>query len=74
MVLPKQARMRLRLRAGVKLLCQVEGHSIVLTPEHPVTDHPRLMTDAKSGLRITKSPANTRVTSADVRSALLDFP
>jgi AbrB family looped-hinge helix DNA binding protein len=73
-VLPKQARMRLRLRAGMKFVCKVQGHSIVLTPEHPVSERPRLINDPKSGLRITKSPAETRVTSEDVRAALLDFP
>jgi AbrB family looped-hinge helix DNA binding protein len=73
-VLPKQARMRLNLRAGMKFVCKVQGHSIVLTPEHPVSNRPRLIEDAKSGLRITKSPAEMRVTSEDVRAALLDFP
>lgn len=73
-VLPKQARMRLHLRPGVRFVCQVQGHSIVLTPERPVSAQPRLVTHPKSGLRITQSPAETRVTSADVRAALLDFP
>ena len=73
-VLPKQARMRLHLRAGMKFVCKVQGQSIVLTPEHPVSSRPRLIEDAKSGLRITKSPAEMRVTSEDVRTALLDFP
>jgi AbrB family looped-hinge helix DNA binding protein len=73
-VLPKQARMRLNLRAGVKFVCEVHGHSIVLTPEHPVSEQPRLIHDPKSGLCITKSPADTKVTSEDVHTALLDFP
>ena len=73
-VLPKQARMRLRLRAGVKFVCEVQGNSIVLTPEHPISARPRLITDPKSGLRITRSPAETRVTNKDVRTALLEFP
>lgn len=66
--------MRLHLRAGVKFVCQVQGQSIVLTPEHPVSARSRLITDPKTGLRITQSPAETSVTSADVRAALLDFP
>jgi bifunctional DNA-binding transcriptional regulator/antitoxin component of YhaV-PrlF toxin-antitoxin module len=73
-VLPKQARMRLHLRPGVKFACEIQGRSIVLTPTHPITERPRLISDPKSGLRITKSPAETRVTSEDVRNALLDFP
>jgi len=52
----------------------VQGHSIVLTPEHPVSEQPCLINDPKSGLCITRSPAETKVTSEDVRAALLDFP
>ena len=73
-VLPKQARLRLQLRAGVKLECKIRGNSIVLTPDEALADRPRLIRDPKSGLRITKSPAKTRITSEDVRAALLDFP
>jgi len=73
-VLPKQARLRLRLRAGVKLVCEVRGDSLVLTPEQPAAELPRLIQDPKSGLHITKSPAGTQVSSQDVRAALLDFP
>ena len=73
-VLPKQARLRLRLRPGIRFLCKVQGGSIVLTPEHPGSEPPRLVDDPKSGLRITQSPADTRITSDDVRTALLDFP
>lgn len=73
-VLPKEARTRLRLRPGMSLVCRVQGHSIVLTPEHPATEAPRLMRDPKSGLCITKSPTETRITSEEVRAALVDFP
>ena len=73
-VLPKQARLRLRLRPGAKLMCEVKGDSLVLTPEQPAAEPPRMIQDPKSGLRITKSPAGTQVTSQDVRAALLDFP
>jgi AbrB family looped-hinge helix DNA binding protein len=73
-VLPKQARTRLQLRAGVKLACHVQGGSIVLTPEHPGLQPPKLVNHGASGLRITKSPAETKVTSEDVRAALSDFP
>ena len=62
------------MRPGVKLVCEIKGGSLVLTPEHPAGELPRLIQDPKSGLRITKSPAGTQVTSQDVRAALLDFP
>lgn len=73
-VLPKRVRSRLHLRPGVTLICRVEGDSIVLTPEHPITDSPRIVTDPKTGLSITKSPGQTRVTADDVRAAMMDFP
>jgi AbrB family looped-hinge helix DNA binding protein len=73
-VLPKQARLRLRLRPGAKLMCEVKGDSLVLTPEHAAAELPRQIQDPKSGLRITQSPTGTQVTSQDVRAALLDFP
>ena len=73
-VLPKQARTRLQLRPGVKLVCKVQDGSIVLTPEHPASQRPKLVKHAASGLRITKSPTKTKVTSEEVRAALSDFP
>ena len=73
-VLPKQARTRLRLQPGATLLCKVEGDSIVLTPKTPAGDPPRSVIDSKSGLRITQSPSSAQITSEDVRAALLDFP
>jgi AbrB family looped-hinge helix DNA binding protein len=73
-VLPKQARMRLRLLPGAKFTCRVEGGSIVLTPEQGSQERPELVTDLKTGLRITQSPSGTKVTSEDVRAAMADFP
>ena len=73
-VLPKQVRMRLQLRAGTQFACKVQGSSIVLTPQTITTEQPRLFSDPKTGLRITKSPREKQVTSEDVRAAMLDFP
>lgn len=72
-VLPKKARTRLHLRPGARLVCEVKGDSIILTPENPSTERPKLITEPKTGLRITKSPSQTKVTSADVRAAMVDF-
>jgi hypothetical protein len=58
----------------MKFMCKIQGRSIVLIPENLPTERPRLQTDLKTGLLITRSPAGTRVTSEDVRAALLDFP
>jgi AbrB family looped-hinge helix DNA binding protein len=73
-VLPKQARMRLRLRPGTKLSCKIEGGSIVLTPERGSQERPQLITEVETGLRITQSPNGTKVTSEEVRAAMADFP
>ena len=73
-VLPKKARMRLRLQPGTKFLCKVEGESIVLTPEQGNRQRPKLITDAKTGLRITQSPTGIRVTSEELQAAMADFP
>ena len=59
---------------GAKLSCRVEGGSIVLTPEQSSQEPPQLITDSETGLRITQSPAGTKVTSEDVRAAMADFP
>jgi AbrB family looped-hinge helix DNA binding protein len=73
-VLPKQARLRLRLRPGTKLLCKVEGDSLILTPEQQNTGQGRSITEKKTGLRITQSPPEIKVTSEDVRAVMADFP
>lgn len=73
-VLPKQARARLQLRPGTKFNCTVEGDSIILKLEPRNRERPKLVLDPATGLRITKSPAEVKVSNEDVRAALLDFP
>jgi AbrB family looped-hinge helix DNA binding protein len=73
-VLPKQARLRLQLRPGAKFACKVDGDSIILTLESRPRERPKLFLDPRTGLRLTKSPAEVKVSSEDVRAALADFP
>jgi len=73
-VLPKQARTRLQLRPGTRFVCRVDGDSIILTLEPRSRERPRLILDPATGLRITKSPSEVKVSSEDVRAALADFP
>ncbi|MGO8698954.1 MAG: AbrB/MazE/SpoVT family DNA-binding domain-containing protein [Limisphaerales bacterium] len=73
-VLPKQARMRLQLRPGARFVCRVDGDSIILTLEARAQERPRLILDPATGLRITKSPPEVKVSSKDVHAALADFP
>jgi AbrB family looped-hinge helix DNA binding protein len=74
LVLPKKIRSRLQLRPGTTLVCRVRGGSIVLTPEHTVQERPKLVTDPRTGLRITQTPKGVKVSGEQVRAALLDFP
>ena len=73
-VLPKPARTRLQLRPGSKFSCRVDGDSIILTLESRVRERLRLILDPATGLKITKSPPEVKVSSEDVRAALADFP
>jgi AbrB family looped-hinge helix DNA binding protein len=73
-VLPKQARTRLQLRPGAKFTCHVEGDVIILKLEPRHRERPKIVMDPATGLRITKSPGEVKVSSDDVRAALADFP
>ena len=73
-VLPKHARTRLQLRPGTKFACRVDGDSIILTLEPRSRERPKLILDPTTGLRITKSPPEVKVSNEDVRAALTDFP
>jgi AbrB family looped-hinge helix DNA binding protein len=73
-VLPKQARTRLQLRPGTRFVCKIDGDSIILKLEPRSRERPKLILDPATGLRITKSPPEVKVSSEDVRAALADFP
>jgi AbrB family looped-hinge helix DNA binding protein len=73
-VLTKPVRARLQLRPGSKFSCRVDGDSIILTPESRGRERPRLIVDPATGLKITESPPEVKVSSEDVRTALTDFP
>ena len=74
-VLPRSARARLHLSPGTKFECQIEGESIVLTPARKGRVTSRLMRDKSTGLMVTAVPSVVgKVTSRDVRNALIDFP
>ena len=73
-VLPKRARMQLQLRPGTRFVCSIDGDSIIPTLEPRARERPELILDPATGLRITKSPPEVKVSSEDVRAALADFP
>ena len=73
-VLPKQARTRLQLLPGTRFVCKIDGDSIILTREPRNNERPKLILESATGLRITKSPPEVKVSNADVRAALANFP
>jgi len=74
-VLPRLVRSRLRLAPGTRFVCEVQGDSVVLTPEHPVRREREYVTDPATGLRVTKAVGNVEpVTSEMVKALLEDYP
>ncbi len=73
-VLPKQVRTRLQLRPGTRFACKVDGNSIILTLEPRNREHSKLILDPVTGLRITQSPPEVKISNSDVRMALAGFP
>lgn len=74
-VLPRIVRSKLHLAPGTKLLCEIQGDSVVLTPEHPRSPDKEYVADPLTGLRVTKRPEKSElVTSEMVKALLADFP
>ena len=74
-VLPRLVRSRLHLAAGTKFLCEVQGDSVLLTPEHSRRLVREYVTDPDTGLRVTKAIENMEpVTSEMVKALLEDYP
>lgn len=74
-VLPREIRSKLHLAPGTKLLCEVHGDSVVLTPE--VTQRPsrEFVKDPLTGLQVTKAPVDAEpVTTEMVKKLLEDYP
>lgn len=74
-VLPRLVRSKLHLAPGTKLLCEIQGDSVILTPEHPRHFEKEYVTDPQTGLRVTKSFVDTEpVTSEMIKTLLEDYP
>jgi AbrB family looped-hinge helix DNA binding protein len=74
-VLPRLVRSRLHLAPGTRLVCEVQGDSVVLTPEHPIRREREYVTDPATGLRVTKAAGDAElVTSEMVKALLEDYP
>jgi AbrB family looped-hinge helix DNA binding protein len=74
-VLPSPIRRKLGLRPGDVLAASVEDGQIILKRRHAQTRKCRIVTDRLTGLPVlTGAPHAQRLTSAQVRELLADFP
>lgn len=68
-------RSKLHLAPGTRLVCVVQGDSVVLTPENPRRFVREYVTDRLTGLRVTKAPNGLEpVTTEMVKTLLEDYP
>lgn len=74
-VVPSRIRRKLGLRPGDLLEARVEGEHIVLTPRKVRRQKARIIRDRVTGLPVlTAGPRAAKLTSAEVRDILADFP
>jgi AbrB family looped-hinge helix DNA binding protein len=74
-VVPSSIRRKLGLQPGDLLEARIEGQHIVLTPQKARSRKARIIRDPVTGLPVlTAGPKAPKLTSAEVREILADFP
>jgi AbrB family looped-hinge helix DNA binding protein len=74
-VVPSSIRRKLGLQPGDSLEARVQGKHIVLTPRKVRSRNARIVGDPVTGLPVlTAGPKAPKLTSAQVREILADFP
>jgi AbrB family looped-hinge helix DNA binding protein len=74
-VLPRLVRSKLHLAPGTKFLCEIQGNSVILTPEQPLSFVREYVTEPQTGLRVTKAFEHAEpITSEMIKTLLEDFP
>ena len=74
-VVPSGIRRKLGLQPGDLLEARIEGQHIVLVPRKVRARKARIIRDPVTGLPVlTAGPRAPKMTSADVREILADFP
>jgi AbrB family looped-hinge helix DNA binding protein len=74
-VVPSLIRRKLNLQAGDLLEAKLEGEQIVLTPRRTRLRVARIIRDPLTGLpALTAGPKASKLSSAQVRELLADFP
>ena len=74
-VVPSRIRRKLGLQPGDSLEARIEGQQIVLTPRKARTRKARILRDPVTGWPVlTAGPKAPKLTSAEVREILAEFP
>jgi AbrB family looped-hinge helix DNA binding protein len=74
-VVPSRIRRKLGLQPGDSLEAKIEGQDIILTPRKVRSRKARIIRDSITGLPVlTAGPNAPKLTSAEVREILADFP
>lgn len=74
-VLPRLVRSTLHLAPGTKFVCEIQGDSVILTPEHPRHLVREYVTDPLTGLRVRKASGDAEpVTTEMIKALLEEFP
>ena len=75
MVLPRLVRSKLHLAPGTKFICEIQGDSVLLTPQKRNEFVREYITDPLTGLRVTKAAVGMEPVTSDMIKALLeDYP
>ncbi len=74
-VLPRLVRSKLHLAPGTKFICEIQGDSVLLTPQKRNEFVREYITDPLTGLRVTKAAVGMEPVTSDMIKALLeDYP
>ena len=74
-VVPSKIRRKLGLQPGDPLEARIEGQAIVLTPQKAHSRKARVVQDPVTGLPVLSAGTKaTKLTSAEVREILAEFP
>jgi AbrB family looped-hinge helix DNA binding protein len=75
LVLPRLVRIKLGLAPGARLLCEVRGNSVVLTPQGRTANRTGYGVNPVSGLRVARQSAGAEPVSSEmIRKLLEEFP
>jgi AbrB family looped-hinge helix DNA binding protein len=71
-VLPRLVRSQLHLAAGMRLRCEIQGDSVVLTPEQPRRFVRKHVIDPETGLRVSKATEGMELVTSEMIRTLLE--